>query len=305
MLRFEGSSSFRCRVVASILCSKPLRIDRIREKDDHPGLHEAEASFLRLIEKLSDGSTIQINETGTSIKFKPGIIVGGNVSHDCGNMKSIGWFIEGILPLLAFAKEMSSLQLTGITNDASDLSVDTLKHVTIPLLRNFGVYGVDIRVKRRGAAPNGGGLVELDCPIIREMATINLCDMGLIKRVRGISFCSRISPTIVSRVVDSARSVLNNFLPDVQIRTDHYRGADGGRSAGYSVFLVAESTTGVKISAERTSLPGELPENVGREGAYLLLEELRKGIILKVILYLQNLYLLLINLVYWIHRWYS
>ena len=47
MLRFEGSSSFRCRVVASILCSKPLRIDRIREKDDHPGLHEAEGALIQ------------------------------------------------------------------------------------------------------------------------------------------------------------------------------------------------------------------------------------------------------------------
>jgi RNA 3'-terminal phosphate cyclase-like protein len=213
------------------------------------------------------------------MKLKPGIVHGGEIVHDCGDTKCIGWFIEGILPLLVFAKTKSLLQLTGITNDSNDLSVDTLKHITIPLLRRFGVYGIDIRIKMRGAAPNGGGLVEFECPIIREMSAINMCDMGLIKRIRGVSFCSRISPTIVSRVVDSARGILNSFLPDVRISTDHYNGPEGGRSAGYSVFLMAESTTGVKISAERTSAPGELPEDVGREGAYMLLEELRNGFV--------------------------
>jgi RNA 3'-terminal phosphate cyclase-like protein len=60
MLRYEGSASFRCRVVTSILCSKSLRIDNIRVNDEHPGLQEAEASFLRLIEKLSDGNVSHI-----------------------------------------------------------------------------------------------------------------------------------------------------------------------------------------------------------------------------------------------------
>jgi RNA 3'-terminal phosphate cyclase len=134
--------------------------------------------------------------------------------------------------------------------------------------------------------------------------------MGLIKRVRGLVFCARISPTIIARVVDSARGVLNNLLPDVYIHADHYKGAEGGKSPGYSLSLVAESTTGVLLSVERTAGEGdasssgssssssgnsssnsssssssssrsssrpELPETVGEEGAYRLLEEIRKG----------------------------
>ena len=56
-LRFEGCQAFRYRLVASILSGKPLRIDNIREKDEFPGLQEFEASFLRLIEKLSNGNS--------------------------------------------------------------------------------------------------------------------------------------------------------------------------------------------------------------------------------------------------------
>jgi RNA 3'-terminal phosphate cyclase-like protein len=76
----------------------------------------------------------------------------------------------------------------------------------------------------------------------------------------------------------------------VYIHADHYKGAEGGKSPGYSLSLVAESTSGVLLSVERTAGEGqedgagtgqggrpELPESVGEEGAYRLLDEIRKG----------------------------
>lgn len=279
LLRYEGCAQFRQRIVASALSGRKLRIDKIRDDDEQPGLQDFEANFLRLMEKLCDGLSIEINETGTSLKFRPGIIIGGYVSHDCGKSRSIGWFIEGLIPLLIFAKEPASLQLQGITNDGLDFSVDILKNVTLPLLRNFGIENADLKLKRRGAAPNGGGIVEFHCPLMKELNPIHIIDMGLIKRVRGLAFSSRISPTILTRVVDTTRSVLNGFLPDVYIHTDHYNGKDGaaGISPGYSLSLVAESNTGVLLSVERTAKQGELPEDIGREGAIMLLEEIRRG----------------------------
>lgn len=153
-----------------------------------------------------------------------------------------------------------------------------------------------LTIKKRGAAPLGGGSVDFVCPIVRQLVPINITDMGLTKRVRGVVFCTRISPTVITRVVDSARAVLNNLLPDVYIHADHYKGAEGGKSPGYSLSLVAESTSGVLLSVERTAGEGqedgsgagaeagkgtggrpELPESVGEEGAYRLLDEIRKG----------------------------
>jgi len=85
--------------------------------------------------------------------------------------------------------------------------------VTLPLLRNFGIDGAVMAVKRRGSFPNGGGLVELKFPVMREIKPINVTDAGLIARVRGVAFCAKVSPTIVTRVIESARSVLNRLLP--------------------------------------------------------------------------------------------
>jgi hypothetical protein len=60
-------------------------------------------------------------------------------------------------------------------------------------------------------------------------------------------------------------------------------GSDAGLSAGYSLSLVAESTTGALLSIERTAGqlgPAELPETVGEEGALMLLDEMCKGMVL-------------------------
>jgi RNA 3'-terminal phosphate cyclase-like protein len=237
-LKFEGCTEFRYRIAASILSGKAIKISGIREKDEQPGLHDFEANFLRLIEALTDGTSIEINETGTILRFSPGLVLGGSVSHDCGSARSIGWFLEPLLPLLVFAKESTNLSLTGVTNNSEDISIDIIRNVTIPLLRNFGV-SAELRLKRRGAPPNGGGLVEFSCSIVRSLQPVNIVDMGMIKRVRGVAYSSRISPTILTRVVDSARGVLNHLLPDVYIHTDHYKGSEGGHSPGYSVALVA------------------------------------------------------------------
>lgn len=238
-LKFEGSAQFRYRIVCSILSGRPIKITRIREGEDQPGLHDFEANFLRLIEALSDGTSIEINDTGTILRFTPGLVVGGpGLTHDCGTSRSIGWFIEAIIPLLIFAKDHTQIRFTGVTNDSLDVSVDILRNVTLPLLKNFGA-SAELKIVKRGAPPNGGGVVDFSCSIVRELVPIALLDMGMIRRVRGVAYSARVSPTILSRVVESARGVLNKLLPDVYIHTDHYKGSEGGHSPGYSVALVA------------------------------------------------------------------
>ena len=64
MLRLKGSQHLRQRLVLATVSGKAIRIDDIRAKDLNPGLRDFEASFLRLLEKLTDGCLVEINETG-------------------------------------------------------------------------------------------------------------------------------------------------------------------------------------------------------------------------------------------------
>lgn len=64
MLKFRGCQNFRQRLVFSTLSGRALRIDDIRSNDENPGLRDFEASFLRLLEKITNGCVVEINETG-------------------------------------------------------------------------------------------------------------------------------------------------------------------------------------------------------------------------------------------------
>lgn len=105
-------------------------------------------SFLRLLEKITNGSVIEISHTGTGILFKPGIITGGGpITHECPLSRSIGYFLEPIIALAPFSKRPLMLTLKGVTTDEKDLGVDLIRTVTLPHLAMFGVDdGLELKV---------------------------------------------------------------------------------------------------------------------------------------------------------------
>jgi RNA 3'-terminal phosphate cyclase-like protein len=311
MLRFKGSEHFRQRLILSNLSGKPIRIDDIRTSDENPGLRDYEASLLRLLEKITNGCVIEINETGTSLRYKPGFIHGGTVDHDCGASRAIGYFLEPLSLLSLWGRKPLTATLIGITNDATDPTVDTWRTVTLPLLKALsgldkdeasggGGGDFELRIVRRGAPPNGGGQIILRIPIIKQTISspVNLIDEGMVKRIRGIAYSTKVSPQASNRMVDGARGVLNALLADVFIFTDHMSGKEGGLSPGYGITLVAETTTGRMLAAEASMASSSnnhrrnnnsnynneeeeeeevVPEDLGRRAAHSLLEEVSRG----------------------------
>mmetsp|Transcript_14527 Transcript_14527/g.21422 ORF Transcript_14527/g.21422 Transcript_14527/m.21422 type:complete len:376 (-) Transcript_14527:315-1442(-) len=295
-LKFDdGSVQFRQRLAVSLLSHRTILIRNIRSDSlDCPGMQEHEASFLRLLEKMTNGSRIEINNTGTQLRFKPGVLLGGDVNHTCSGDRSIGWYLEGILPLAPFGKEDLSLQLEGITDGCCDKdpSPDYLKYSILPSFEKFGIGAEadeslppEIRIIQRGAAPDGiHGKVEFYCPRIKELKPIDITDMGMIKRVRGTVTSCRLPPSSAARVAHSAKGLLHRLLPDVWIHTNPNttKQCGGLTSPGLSLVLAGESTTGVILSAECCLNPkqergAELPEDLGQRGAAMLLEEVRRG----------------------------
>ena len=358
----EGSTHFRLRLLCATLSGKTLVIKNIRatpqskrqlqlqlqgdeqendgmeldstvENENHIGLTDYEASFLRLLEKVTDGCVIDINETGTTLRYKPGVITGIlRGKHTCNSSRSIGWYLMGILPLLLFSKhECNTLSLEGITNNEMDIGIDSLINITLPIIRAFlpnqdpdsyELLSPSIHIKRRGLPPLGGGLVEISIPSLpfrNHLNALNLTEEGYIKRVRGVAYSSKISSQFSNRVVVSSREILNHLLPDVFIHTDVYTGATSGLSPGYGTALHTLSTTGVVLGinihaphrkndktissnnntssslssssssiatstmnsnlniSSSSSASVSAPEDIGKESAELLLEEVYRG----------------------------
>src|SRR6202043_207977 len=74
-LRFIGHKSLAHRLVLSTLTGRPIHISQIRSPSPtSPGLAPHEISFLRLLEAITNGSSIQISYTGTTLTYTPGLI---------------------------------------------------------------------------------------------------------------------------------------------------------------------------------------------------------------------------------------
>jgi len=85
------------------------------------------------------------------------------------------------------------------------------------------------------------------------------------------------NPNIANRVKDSSKSELLNYVSDVFIYTDHYKGKESGQSPGYGLSLVAETTTGCFLSCERMGEAQSLPEDVALNCTKMLLHEIIQG----------------------------
>ncbi|KAF9483820.1 18S rRNA biogenesis protein [Pholiota conissans] len=277
-IHFSGHQHFRSRLVLSILSGRHVRIDKIRSEDKNPGLRDYEISLLRLLEKATNGTIIEISVTGTAILLKPGVILGGTLQHECPLSRAIGYFLEPIIMLAPFAKKPINITLMGITTDDHDLSADILRTVTLPHLQLFGISeGLELRIKKRGASPGGGGEVQFLCPIVKQVNTLNFVDAGKIKRIRGVAHAVRVTPQFSNRMIEASRSILNRYIPDIYLYSDVYKGNESGKSPGYALTLLAESTTSAIYCAEAISEAGVAPEDIGLRATRALLTEVEKG----------------------------
>ena len=68
ILRFTSHRHLRQRLVLSLLSGKSIRVDQIRSEDVHVGLRDYEVNLLRLVERVTNGSTIEISVTGESMR---------------------------------------------------------------------------------------------------------------------------------------------------------------------------------------------------------------------------------------------
>lgn len=274
---FQGSENFRLRVILSTLSGNPIKIEKIRSSDLNPGLKDYEISFLRLIEAVTNGSSIEISYTGTTVIYKPGIIVGGSYTHSCPNSKPVGYFIEPMLYLAPFSKKKFSLIFRGITASHNDAGLEAIKWGLLPILEKFGVRECALHTLKRGSPPLGGGEAHLVVDtLISQPITMHQLERPHIAAIRGVAYSTRVSPSLVNRMIDGAKKVLKGVNCEVNITADVWRGENSGKSPGWGITLVGDTKKGWCYFAETIGDAGEIPEEIGSKCAYHLLEEISK-----------------------------
>lgn len=269
MLVFEGGNFLRQRLALSTITGKPIIIKNIRADDTlNPGLNDSETSLLHLLDSVTDGSKIKINDTGTTLNYSPGIIIGGGSSdkpliHECHPSRSLSYYMEFLLMLSPFGRDPLYIKLIGTTDYSGiDHSSDLIRMVTVPLIKKIvpQIGDVSLSIIKRSVSQDSLGQVLLSVPIIRKIEPI-LMDgpVGRIKRIRGVAwYTGSVSAQIAIKMISKARGIMNKFIPDVWIYFDKPK-KDFPQSneeiAGFGMTLVAESIKGVIKGSDCSCIP--------------------------------------------------
>ncbi|CAI2344345.1 unnamed protein product [Caenorhabditis sp. 36 PRJEB53466] len=284
-LEFTGCNFFRLRLAYSILSGRPIRIVDIRKSDDRPGIRDFEAKLIGLLEKVTNGTKVEISRTGTQVIFRPGMITGGVVNVDCGINRCISYFLEPLILLSPFCKLAMTIKLKGVTNSPGEISVDGIKAGWLKVYNKFVLNDekLDIKIQARGLKPDGGGVVVFTAPIVKTLRPVKRQQAGKVCKIRGQAYVTKVTPSLAYRMIDSAKKAMHGYISDVFIAVDQRKGDAGGVSPGYGLFLTAETTEGVIYQAEALSRPkGEvgvpiLPEDIGTEAGHALLQQIYMG----------------------------
>lgn len=274
IFHFSTHENFTTRLVLATLSGKAIKISNIRSDSLNPGLEDSEISFLRLLESVTNGSVIEISYTGTSLIYRPGLITGGSFSHDCPVSKSLSYYIIPMLMLAPFSKKKFSIVFKGLTSNKDEIGLDFIKWGFIPLMDKFGIKDVELHTLKRGSFPNAGGEVHLLVnSLIPQPVTIHMLNIEKIASIRGIAWCTRVSPSVVNRLVDAARDVLRSTGCEVNITTDVWRGENSGKSPGFGLTLFTESKKSpLRYILDDVAQSGETPEDIAEALSYRFLE---------------------------------
>ena len=231
--------------------------------------------MLKLLDKLTNGSRIIINETGTAVTFEPGQLTGGKISHDCAISRSVIYYLEVAAALAPLCKDPVVLQLKGCTHDEFGHSADIFRSVTVPTLQKLGITNAEdsqlsFKIVSRGFGPESNGCVIFTCPTVKYIAPIELGKEGLVKRVRGVFWSAKMNREFSVRFVESARSILNKCIEDVWIYTENVKDS---QIPVYGASLMSETDYGFFKGVACLENDPSLADKLGKRAARSLLRE--------------------------------
>lgn len=273
-----GGSVLRVAVALSAVSRKPVHIYNIRAKRPKPGLAPQHMHGVEALARLTNARVEGLSIRSTELAFEPVVVEGGRYRVDIGTAGSITLILQALMPAAAFASKPVEVEITGGTDVTMAPSIDYLTNVTLPTLRKMGYEG-EVELIRRGHYPRGGGVVRTRIEPVRKLRAIRFTEAGKVTRVAGISHCVKLPPHIATRQAHAAKqALLRAGYVDVDIKVESYEPAkDPYLGPGTGITLWAETRRGAILGGSCLGRPGKPAEQVGREAAESLLDQLRTG----------------------------
>ncbi len=271
-----GGAIFRSSLALSAAARKPVRVFKIRAKRPKPGLRPQHLMVAKALVRMTAGKATGLSISSQDVSFYPQKVLGGSYVLDIGTAGSITLLLQAILPAAAFASSKVRLKVIGGTDVPMAPPIDYFHHVFLPALRVMGIR-VSLSLLRRGHYPRGGGLCEVEVEPVSVLAPISRTERGRIVKVSGIAHAVKLPRHVAERIAASAEKELRaHGIQDVEIKLD-YRPNREHLGPGAGIVLWAVDELGNILGADALGKRGKPSEEVGREAAEKLLDEIQLG----------------------------
>jgi len=273
-----GGQVLRTTVGLSALLGKQVHVRNIRAKRPNPGLRAQHMTAIKAVAALCNAETRGLELGSTDLFFTPRGKVTGSFKFDVGTAGSISLVLQALMPTAAFSSGGAEFEITGGTDVRWSPPIDYVRYVVLPLLSRLG-YVAELKLLRRGHYPKGGGRVSMMVKPCKGLKPLLLTERLEIKEVRGISHCVKLPSHVGERQADAAREVLKKMdhlnvfvkLETYPLETDPHIGPGSG------IVLYTGEESGTVLGADSVGERGKPAEEVGRQAARQLAEEIRSG----------------------------
>ena len=263
-----GGQILRMSVALSALTKKPVKVFNIRANRPNPGLKRQHMVALESVAKIANARVKGLQLNSRQIEFYPGELEGGEFKFDIGTAGSITLVLQACLLPSIFAKNETHLILKGGTDVKWSPPWDYFQNVIVPYLEKMGVE-IETYLNKRGYYPVGGGEVEVFIKPCRKLKTIKFD--GKIEGIEGIVNIANLPVSIAERIKKSALNELQKEGMSADIMVEE-------TSADCSGVGIVLWTKGKILGADCLGEKGKPAEEVGKEAAIKLINEIKAGV---------------------------
>ncbi len=261
-----GGQLLRCAVALSALTGEEVEISDIRAKRGKPGLAAQHLTAVMGVASLCDAEVDNAYVGSTSIRFRPGPVIGGSYKLDVGTAGSVTLVLQACMLASLLSPTVTELEIIGGTNVRMSPPVDYYSHVLYPLLARMG-YDIDLQLERRGFYPQGGGRVTASLAPCPSLSPLRLEERGEMEEVGGACFSQNLPDHVAQRMEHACRKA---FLgADLKLRV--HRSAGPSTGAGTALYARYRHTV---LGADGLGEKGVPAERVGEEAVSRLKMEM-------------------------------
>jgi len=273
-----GGQVLRTTIALSALLGKEVYIKNIRGKRPNPGLRAQHLTAIKAVAALSAAETRGLEIGSTGLYFTPEKKMSGSFKFDVGTAGSISLVLQALMPAAAFSSGRTEFEITGGTDVRWSPTIDYVRFVVLPNLSKLGYLG-ELKLIRRGHYPKGGGIVSMMVQPCNGLTALQLTERPAIEVVRGISHCVRLPIHVAQRQATAAQEVLKKIDKlEVSVKLETYPpGSDPHIAPGSGIALYTDNEPGKVLGADNVGERGKPAEEVGRDAATRLAEEIKSG----------------------------